>query len=230
MTANPLATITVPCKGALRLYLDSSPECVELFTLWERAGAAATNRLAAAVMKVLACVLRYGTPALRASLARKVLRTKSKSLLSAIAGTNPSASAAAQELCTAVIRVGPHFAREFVARFNLAFKPFANHTAAGDVVSTEFGPVRLRTGNVSLIVALLECGAVDVVQEVCNTKGTLFSVFKGLPSDGDGLVTRVLAALEQHVVKNTKVSRKLKLDVFTGPAVQVRRALLCVHA
>ena len=63
--ANPLATITVPCKGVLRQYLDASPECVELFTLWERAGAAATNRLAAAVMKVLACVLRYGTPALR---------------------------------------------------------------------------------------------------------------------------------------------------------------------
>ena len=224
--ANPLATITVPCKGVLRQYLDASPECVELFTLWERAGAAATNRLAAAVMKVLACVLRYGTPALRVALARKVLRTKSKSVLSAIAGSNASASAAAQELCTAVIRVGPHYAREFVARFNLAFKPFASHTSAGDVVATEYGPVRLRTGNVVLIVALLECGAVDVIQEVCSTKGTLFSVFKGLPSDGDGVVLRVVRCLTAAVVGNPKVSKRLKLDVFTGPAVQVRGAWL----
>jgi hypothetical protein len=119
-------------------------------------------------MRVLACVVRYGPKATRVALGRRVLRVKSKALLSAVAGPNPAATAAAQDLCIAVVRQGPQLAREFVARFNLAFKPLAAHTAASTVVPSEFGPLRLRNGNVALVTALLESGAPDVVQEVCE--------------------------------------------------------------
>jgi hypothetical protein len=216
------AGVAKPCCGMLAHYLAASPEAAELFTLWDRAGAAATNRLATAVMRCVACVVRYGPPGTRVALARRVLRTRSKSLLSAVAGANPSATAAAQDLAVAVVRQGPHLAREFVARFNLAFKPLAAHTAAGAVVSSEFGPLRLRSGNVALVTALLECGAPDVVQEVVATKGTLFSVLKGLGGDGDGLVGRVLEVVRGSVLANARVPRKLKVDVFSGAVVQVR--------
>jgi hypothetical protein len=226
-TPQLLLTEYTPCHGALALYLDASPEAVELFALWERAGVAATNRLAAACMKALACVVRYGYVAARRAVARRVLRTKLKSVLSAVAGSNPAATAAAQELCLAVVRLGGQWAREFVSRFNLAFKPFARHTADTNAIPTEFGAVRLRTGNVALVLSLLECGATDVLQEVLSSKGCVLSLLKGLHDDSDALVTRTLLAVEQRLVSNARISRKTKVDVFNAAAVEVRRRSHC---
>lgn len=219
---------TLPCNGMLLEYLSASPECAEVFRVWDRVGASSTHRLVCGVMRTLWCAVSFGPADVAATVSRLIIRNRMKALLSQFAGQNPAATAAVQALCAACVTVAPYLARDFLSRFPLTFKQFARHAKPSAPVDTEYGRVCLRDGHVALVSALLRCPSHDVLMEVLGAKGVVFSLLRYMGTDTEDTAREVTRVVLDRVLRNDRVPRRSKADLLSPAAVKVGPVCVCL--
>ncbi|KAI9911706.1 hypothetical protein PsorP6_009362 [Peronosclerospora sorghi] len=133
------------------------------------------------------------------------------------------------ELLTAMVKVSPVTAREFVRRWHLEAPAFGNlasrrwkATAADD----DNAPCSLREAYVDLVLAVTTCPDPSVYRFAMKERGLTASLFHSLDSDAPRLLTTICATLRTHVLANTDVDRKSKCHVFAASSIHQFIALL----
>lgn len=99
-------------------YLKASPEAAEIFNLWA-AKKGETGRIATLCVDLLGVIVAFSSTELAAPLARKILYTRGRVLVSGFASKSPRFIRCSLKLLTSIVRLGPSLARDVVRQLSL---------------------------------------------------------------------------------------------------------------
>ncbi|ORX90170.1 hypothetical protein K493DRAFT_340197 [Basidiobolus meristosporus CBS 931.73] len=194
-------------------YLSESPECEELFKIWDLQQKNSLPQLEVIIVDVLARVIRLtNTPITRANgvnIARRVFRNYLKTVYRNLSSGRVGLICATIELLTAMTKHTLQTTREMIDTFNFELKAhfkLLNMRQNPDVESKK-RQKDVRTLYIRFILAFLECGDAKMKGEVLEIKDFVSSLFKGLFKDSYEVVEYVLGVFEKHIVTDGDVKR-----------------------
>eukprot|EP00941_MAST-03F_sp_MAST-3F-sp1_P002770 g2770.t1 len=207
-------------KDILTKYVESSPECKELFVLLSNLSRGNTSELCIALHQVFTVILWRADEHRRvAALATKqLLRDHVKRLFANMECHSPRLIKATLQLLGAIAGQGPLQARQLLQRWNFEYKPFVALAQKPAPKGSRRGKkgkkneqghrtlpyggidMSVRTAYVRLMIAMLRSGATDVTRATIRAKGFVDGAIKNISTDPDSLVSELLLCLRQCAI------------------------------
>ena len=211
--ANPSPLPTDSPSPLLSTYISASPECLELFAVFDRATTSytLTGRAVDAIQLLLSPRYHPESPSPLPALlllARRFLKTRLRALYKLLHLADTRLPLSALRLLHALASLSPAITRELIHSFNLAHRAFlllpqraftqppprsSAASTAPDKRQTQL--LRLRAAYIDLLLLLLRSSDAEVVAHALTVPRYVASVTKHLGRDDEAQVTRVLSAV-----------------------------------
>ncbi|XP_076378630.1 nucleolar pre-ribosomal-associated protein 1 [Megalopta genalis] len=120
------------------------------------------------------------------------------------------------QLLAAVVSLGRSLPRELIAHLSLEpelIKSLARHTKPTDSQN-------IRNCFIHFILAFLIEGNVSSIRALLNKHGLFSSIFPDLIYDSKDIVALIVTTLKIHILQNSKISKTMKLHIFTTSVIQ----------
>ncbi|KAL6058656.1 Ribosome 60S biogenesis N-terminal-domain-containing protein [Balamuthia mandrillaris] len=201
-------------------YLLSSPECVEIFRIWQTYHKAARgSQITIAAVEALTTILKRNTAAatkhVNLSISRQVLRTGMKAIYGTLESEYFHAIMASLRLLTALARNNATSARTLVNTFNFSLKtlPRVSIMRQKDRSLDRNAEKDVRTHFLRFCMAFMRSGEGSVTYEFLNKAQPVLSlIWKGLPDDPPQLVQELLECLAQNALPQPTLPKAILLS------------------
>ncbi|KAL1920446.1 uncharacterized protein VTP21DRAFT_823 [Calcarisporiella thermophila] len=203
-------------------YIESSPECAELFRIWEYQQQNSIQKIEAITVDVIAAVLEHcRSPVARMTgltVIRKIIQRYLKSIYNSLSSGRVPLCVATFKLLCAIVSHGPLAARELHASFNFGLKANAKLInmrkkvgLPGDKEKTD-----PRTQYICFALSFLVHGDAQVKRELMAAKDFLSAIFKALWKDSYSLIADVFSTFYDYVIMDSDISRTAKVAFFNN--------------
>ncbi|TPX63386.1 hypothetical protein SpCBS45565_g06637 [Spizellomyces sp. 'palustris'] len=208
----------------LKSYIKGSPECAELFRLWEFQQANQIDRIAPVLLDVIAHLILSSKLiemwSTGSAASRYIIRDWMKSVYRNLSSGKRPLIQSTLRLLTAVAGFNSATAKELHETFNFTMQalPKLLHTRQKPT-REDVKPRRsedVRTLYIRFLFAFLEQGDVSIKRFMLEAKDILSSIFKGLADDSYETVGYVLSTLRRTVIDDTNLARTLKVAFFNN--------------
>eukprot|EP00033_Pygsuia_biforma_P005099 GCRY01005594.1.p1 GENE.GCRY01005594.1~~GCRY01005594.1.p1 ORF type:complete len:278 (-),score=22.68 GCRY01005594.1:760-1593(-) len=221
-------------------YLQSSPECFELFKIWDNPEFGKKDINHALLFDCFSVLFLTGrkydcfatTVTLKRGgdfvLARKII--KHENLSEILASPNLAVLKSFMELAVNIVACGAEIALELLDLFDFSLPHIqklstpASTVFRGKEVSRS---VVTRPAFTKFVIALLKLERSSVSTIVLETKALLPSVLKYIEKDGLEDIDAIVFALSTHVLKSESIKRELKLSFFQAPTLKLVFIVSC---
>ncbi|KAK9722923.1 hypothetical protein K7432_002308 [Basidiobolus ranarum] len=194
-------------------YIDDSPECEELFKIWDLQQKNSLPQLEVLIVDVLAkVVLLTNTPITRANgvnITRRIFRNYMKTLYRNLSSGRVGLICATIQLLIAMTKHTLQTTREMIDTFNFELKSHFKllNMRPNPAEDTKKNQKDVRTLYMKFILSFLECGDSKMKSEVLEIKDFVSSLFKGLHRDSYEVAEYVLDVFEKHIITDGDVKR-----------------------
>ncbi|KND03819.1 uncharacterized protein SPPG_01275 [Spizellomyces punctatus DAOM BR117] len=208
----------------LKSYIKGSPECAELFRLWEFQQANQIDRIAPVLLDVIAHMILSSKLiemwSTGSAASRSIIRDWMKPIYRNLSSGKRPLIQSTLRLLIAVAGFNSATAKELHETFNFTMQalPKLLHTRQKSP-REDVKPRRnedVRTLYIRFLFAFLEQGDISVKRFMLEAKDILSSVFKGLADDSYETVDYVLSTLRRTVIDDTNLARTLKVAFFNN--------------
>ncbi|XP_076235375.1 nucleolar pre-ribosomal-associated protein 1 [Calliopsis andreniformis] len=130
--------------------------------------------------------------------------------------SNAKHKRAVLQLLAAIVSLGGNFPRELLAHLSLpveVIKSVARHTKPTDSQNT-------RNCFIHFILAFLIEGNAAIIKALLSKRDLLPSIFSDMIYDSKDIVALVITTLKTYILKNPKISKTMKLHIFSTPVIQ----------
>jgi len=204
-------------------YLSSSPECSEIFSIWDFAEKNQLPNTAVQCIDALASLLHCNNFSslrhLNRNISRKLIKGKVKNIYTYLNLENPRSVKASLRLMTEIIISSVNIAKDFFRTFNWAWKPLHllvdKRAKAKQDRDYDFNE-NVRTQYLRFALAFLKVGDSVLLQEVLSIQGFVSSFVKTIEQDPFEIIEEFLNTLREKVAVNKHLSRKTKASFFNG--------------
>ncbi|KAJ3296327.1 nucleolar pre-ribosomal-associated protein 1 [Rhizoclosmatium sp. JEL0117] len=208
----------------LRAYYKSSPEAIEVLTLWYFQQKHEIARLDIPIMETLSltitCSRLLGARATGTSLAKTIIRTHMKQLYRNLSSKKHALMQVTMRLLAAMVVQSSSCARELFDGFNFTLKalPFLFKVRK----ATDAGRMEdVRGLYIRFLLGFLMYGDAAVKKGILETKDTVSSIFKGAQEDHYLTIDFVLSVLKRKVIDDESLSRTVKLAFFNNYVLEL---------
>ncbi|ORY53237.1 hypothetical protein BCR33DRAFT_845432 [Rhizoclosmatium globosum] len=208
----------------LRAYYKSSPEAIEVLTLWYFQQKHEIARLDIPIMETLSltitCSRLLGARATGTSLAKTIIRTHMKQLYRNLSSKKHALMQVTMRLLAAMVVQSSSCARELFDGFNFTLKalPFLFKVRK----ATDAGRMEdVRGLYIRFLLGFLMYGDAAVKKGILETKDTVSSIFKGAQEDHYLTIDFVLSVLKRKVIDDESLSRNVKLAFFNNYVLEL---------
>ncbi|RUP46033.1 ribosome 60S biogenesis N-terminal-domain-containing protein [Jimgerdemannia flammicorona] len=204
-------------------YMHSSPECTELFRLWEFQVANNITQLESLVPDILAKTIQLAhTPSARSvglSIIRRVLRGHMKIVYRNLSSGRIPLCQSALRLLIAMNSFSQPTTREMIEGFNFQQKAVGKFLVLRKKHSDE-GALNFKSDIRSLwirfVLSFFVNGDARIKKDVLDIKKFVSAIFKGLGQDSYELIGEVLSVMYDYLIMEQEVSRSLKVALFNN--------------
>ncbi|KZC10333.1 Nucleolar pre-ribosomal-associated protein 1, partial [Dufourea novaeangliae] len=126
------------------------------------------------------------------------------------------------QLLAAMVSLGGNLPRELLAHLSIqseVIKCLVRHTKPTDTQN-------IRNCFIHFILAFLIEGNVSTIRTLLDKHDLLSSIFSALIYDSKDIIALVLTTLKTYILQNPKISKTMKLHIFSTPVVQ---NLVCLY-
>ncbi|KAJ3083057.1 nucleolar pre-ribosomal-associated protein 1 [Rhizoclosmatium hyalinum] len=208
----------------LRAYYKSSPEAIEVLTLWYFQQKHEIARLDIPIMETLSltitCSRLLGARATGTSLAKTIIRTHMKQLYRNLSSKKHALMQVTMRLLAAMVVQSSSCARELFDGFNFTLKALPFLFKVRKV--TDAGRMEdVRGLYIRFLLGFLMYGDAAVKKGILETKDTVSSIFKGAQEDHYLTIDFVLSVLKRKVIDDESLSRTMKLAFFNNYVLEL---------
>ncbi|KAJ3294460.1 hypothetical protein HK104_003568 [Borealophlyctis nickersoniae] len=210
----------------VRAYFKGSPECAELFRIWDFQQTNKVDRLEVIILEVLSRVIpvakMVGSRSIGTGMVRNVIRNHMKILYRNLSSGKHVVIQSTLRLLVAVTGYGQGTTRELQETFNFTMKALhklltiRKKSAAGQEGTKPRKAEDVRTLYIRFILAFLVRGDVGVKKAVLETKDFVSGIFKGMAEDTYETVEFVLSTLRRAVIDDVHLGRSVKVAFFNN--------------
>ncbi|KAK3842885.1 MAG: ribosome 60S biogenesis N-terminal-domain-containing protein, partial [Linnemannia gamsii] len=217
--------------GVVYDYVDESPECTELFKIWEWQHQLDIRRIEALIVEVLSKLIHQCNTALHRPhairLTRSILQNQSRMtcIYKNLSSGRQNTVHAALRLLTAMNHVHHTTTKELKDSFNFSLKVlpklrFLKRKDGEAEPTNKAGTLLLiytRTLYVQFLLAFFVRGDAAVKKEVLEMPDLFQLALKDLANDAFPLINQVLLVLTNNIIMDNELSRTSKITFFSTP-------------
>eukprot|EP00794_Sanderia_malayensis_P000250 gene250-869_t len=201
-----------------KTYLKMSPECKELFQIFEGEERPTTQvaRLVWEVFESLLLITSDAANSLQSSglyITHRVLSKYLKQIYSALGSTTPAElTKSVLRLLTAILTQGKQAVTELLASFDFTLKALESVSKRRD----RKAKLDVRTCYIRFFLAFLVFGDLAAVKQILELQVLSNGIFNGLSKDSAETVYLILSTLNNKVMKRPGLLKKTKIAFFTS--------------
>ncbi|KAG0343372.1 hypothetical protein BG004_005354, partial [Podila humilis] len=206
-------------------YVDESPECTQLFKIWEWQQQNAVAKIEIPILEVLSKLIHQCNTALHRPHSMKITRTILQNHMTVIyrhlSSGRPNTVQATLRLLTAMNHVHAITTRELKDEFNFGLKVLSKlrnqrrKDAEGD--ATSVNKADTRTLYVQFLLAFFVRGDATVKKEILEIPDLIQRTLNDLYLDSFQLIKQTLNVLLNHIVMDKDLSRSVSVSSFSTP-------------
>ncbi|KAG0273711.1 hypothetical protein BGZ95_010495 [Linnemannia exigua] len=211
--------------GVVYDYVDESPECTQLFKIWEWQHQLDIRRMEALIVEVLSKLIHQCNTALHRPhairLTRSILQNQSRMtcIYKNLSSGRQNTVHAALRLLTAMNHVHHTTTKELKDSFNFSLKvlPKLRFLKRKDGEAEPTNKADTRTLYVQFLLAFFIRGDATIKKEVLEMPDLFQLALKDLSNDAFPLINQVLLVLTNNIIMDNELSRTSKITFFSTP-------------
>ncbi|KAF9285338.1 hypothetical protein BGZ88_009569 [Linnemannia elongata] len=209
--------------GVVYDYVDESPECTQLFKIWEWQHQLDIRRIEASIVEVLSKLIHQCNTALHRPhairLTRSILQNQSRMtcIYKNLSSGRQNTVQATLRLLTAMNHVHHTTTKELKDGFNFSLKALTKlrHLRRKEGETDSTNKADTRTLYVQFLLAFFIRGDTTVKKEILEMPDLFQVALKDLPNDPFPLVNQVLLVLINNIIMDNELSRTSKITFFS---------------
>ncbi|KAI9356524.1 ribosome 60S biogenesis N-terminal-domain-containing protein [Zopfochytrium polystomum] len=209
-----------------REYLKSSPECAELFRIWDFESKNQVEKLQSIVPKVIARAIfasrLVNARATGVTMIRRIVKSYMRIVYRNLSSNRQPVMHGAIVLLSAMSTHTAPCTKELYEAFDFTLKALPTCLKARKESGKQknSGPgADLRTPYIRFILGFLTLGDAAIKQAVLESKNTI-AIFKGVMGDSYGTISLLLSVLQKKVVEDGTISRNVKFTFFNTSTLE----------
>ncbi|KAG0230650.1 hypothetical protein BGW41_002440 [Actinomortierella wolfii] len=207
-------------------YIEESPECMQLFRIWEWQQQHAVGKIEIVILEVFAKLIHQCNTALHRNFSIKITRHIFQHQMTALyrhlSSGRQNAVQATLRLLTAMNYVHHTTTKEIKDGFNFSLKALPkllNQRRKDDDEGSANKP-DTRTLYIQFLLAFFVRGDHTVKKDILEIKDLISPIFQGLLADTPQLVTQLLNVMLDHVILDGDLPRAVKITFFNNKILE----------
>ncbi|KAG0049349.1 hypothetical protein BGZ83_005861 [Gryganskiella cystojenkinii] len=218
-TESALATKAL---AVIYAYVEESPDCTQLFKIWEWQQQNAVTKIEVLIVEVLSKLIHQCNTALHRLNAMKITRTILQNHLTVVyrhlSSGRQNTVQATLRLLTAMNHVHHQTTKEIKDEFNFGLKALSklrHHRRPKEGETVEAAKVDTRTLYVQFLMAFFVRGDATVKKEMLEIPDLVQKTLNDLHLDSPQLIKQTLSVLLNNIVMDSALSRSVKISFFS---------------
>ncbi|KAJ3040726.1 nucleolar pre-ribosomal-associated protein 1 [Rhizophlyctis rosea] len=205
-------------------YIKGSPECAELFRIWEFQQNNQIDKLETVIFDVLAHIIPVlkmtGHRSSGTAIVRNIIRNHMKAIYRNLSSGKYTVIQSTLRLMVSIAGYTQSTTRELQETFNFTMKPLHKLLSVRKRANEEKKSSRptedVRTLYIRFILAFLVRGDTGVKKAVLETKDFVSGIFKGMIEDFYETVDFILSTLRSRIIDDQYLGRSVKVSFFNN--------------
>eukprot|EP01135_Chromosphaera_perkinsii_P004791 Nk52_evm22s296 gene=Nk52_evmTU22s296 len=209
----------------LEKLIEKSPECKEIFSLWDEQKANRNNTQTGIILDAITVIVLFcRKPSIKQKgieLCRLIMRNNGRQMYSYMSSDKLNIVKKMLRLLNAIVGHSLTSAKEFMETFNFGFPAFQKLLHRRNKSDKE----DVRTLYIKLMCKFIGYQDCFLTQKILETNGIFAPIFKGILGDAPDVVLRFLEHMRKDIVDLEKLNKNSKQCIFYPQSLQNLRKL-----